>query len=122
MHGPCVGDDVCVAEVRVWAEGPAEIDALIGHRFARSEPRKHAVEYVQGLLSGEERKNSWTLSERAGDRLPDGMQRLLSTADWDPDAVRDDVRDYAVGHLADPSGVLILDLCRVGNYAEVRLG
>ncbi|WP_420855162.1 IS701 family transposase [Rhodococcus koreensis] len=109
MHGPCVGDDVCVAEVRVWAEGLAEIDALIGHRFARSEPRKHAVEYVRGLLSGEERKNSWTLSERAGDRLPDGMQRLLSTADWDPDAVRDDVRDYAVDHLADPSGVLILD-------------
>lgn len=106
MH---VDNDVCVAEVREWADGLAEIDTLIGHRFARSEPRTHAVEYVQGLLSGEERKNSWTLSERAGDRLPDGMQRLLSTADWNPDAVRDDLRDYAVEHLADRSGVLILD-------------
>ncbi len=38
--------------------------------------------YVRGLLSGEERKNSWTLSERAGDATPDGMQRLLSTTDW----------------------------------------
>ncbi|GCE44784.1 mobile element protein [Rhodococcus wratislaviensis] len=37
------------------------------------------------------------------------MRRLLSTADWDPDAVRYDVRDYAVEHLANPSGVLILD-------------
>ncbi len=99
---------MCVAQVQEWADGLAEIDALIGHHFARSEPRKHAVEYVQGLLSSEERKNSWTLSEHAGDRLPDGMQRLLSTADWDSDEVRDDLRDYVISHLADRSGVLIL--------------
>jgi hypothetical protein len=63
---------VAVAQVLVWAEGLAEVGALIRHRFARSEPRKHAVDYVQGLLSGEERMSSWTVSERAGDRLPDG--------------------------------------------------
>ena len=27
------------------------------------------------------------------------MQRLLMSADWDADAVRDDVRDYVVEHL-----------------------
>ena len=27
-------------------------------------------------------------SRRAGERTPDGLQRLLSTADWDPDLVR----------------------------------
>ena len=64
--------------------GSGEVGALIRHRFARSEPRKHAVDYVQGLLSGEERMSSWTLSERAGDRLPDGMQRLLSTEEGPP--------------------------------------
>ncbi|MET3141326.1 UNVERIFIED_ORG: hypothetical protein ABIB19_000178 [Arthrobacter sp. UYEF10] len=52
---------------------------LIGARFARSEPQANAVEYVKGLLSGEERKNSWTLSERAGHRVPDRMQRLPRT-------------------------------------------
>lgn len=40
---------------------------------------------------------------------PDGMQRLLRWADWDVDAVRDDVRDYVIEHLADPAGVLIVD-------------
>jgi len=78
-----MGDDLCVAQVQEWADGLADLHALIGHRFARSEPREHALAYVQGLLSGEERKNSWTLSERAGDATPDGMQRLLSTTDWD---------------------------------------
>jgi hypothetical protein len=28
---------------------------------------------------------------------------------WDPDLVRDDVRDYVVEHLGDPQGVLIGD-------------
>jgi len=104
-----MGHDLCVARVQDWADGLAELDALIGGRFARSEPRVHAVAYVQGLLSGEERKNSWTLSERAGDATPDGMQRLLSTSDWDPDLVRDDLRSYVVANLGDPGGVLVLD-------------
>jgi len=38
------------------------------------------------------RKNGWQLAEHAGERTPDGMQRLLATADWDPDLVRDDLR------------------------------
>jgi SRSO17 transposase len=37
------------------------------------------------------------------------MQRLLATADWDPDGVRDDLRAYVVEHLGDPSGVLVAD-------------
>ena len=34
-------------------------------------------EYVSGLVAGLERKNGWTLAERAGEVSPDGMQRLL---------------------------------------------
>lgn len=60
-----VSDDICVAAVEEWAEGLEEIGELIGQRFVRSEPRRNAVGYVRGLLSDEERKNSWTLSERA---------------------------------------------------------
>jgi len=104
-----MGDDLCVAQVQEWADGLAELSALIGGRFARSEPREHAVAYIRGLLSAEERKNSWTLSERAGDATPNGMQRLLSTSDWDPDLVRDDLQRYVVRYLGDPGGVLIID-------------
>jgi SRSO17 transposase len=66
-------------------------------------------EYVAGLVAGLERKNGWTLAERAGEVSPDGMQRLLRWADWDIDGARDDVRDYVVEHLEDPRAVLILD-------------
>jgi SRSO17 transposase len=37
------------------------------------------------------------------------MQRLLATAGWDPDLVRDDLRGYVVEHLGDPGGVLVAD-------------
>jgi SRSO17 transposase len=86
------------------------VDALIGRRFVREEPRARAGVYVRGLLAGLERKNGWTLAEHAGAVSPDGMQRLLRTADWDIEGVRDDVRDYALDHLGDPvTGVFVLD-------------
>lgn len=102
-----------MAEVESWAAGLDEVHARIAPRFARSEPRERARAYVRGLLAPLEKKNSWTVAEQAGETVPDGMQRLLAHSGWDVDAVRDDVRDYVVEHLApgpgDPGGVLVVD-------------
>jgi SRSO17 transposase len=90
----------------------AELDRLHGRisgRFARSEPRARVREYVSGLVAGLERKNGWTLAELAGEVSPDGMQRLLRTAGWDVDGVRDDLRGYVLDELGDPAGVWIVD-------------
>ena len=102
-------DDVDVTEVATWAAGLEELQARIAPRFARSEPRERVGEYVRGLLAALERKNAWTLAEAAGESRPAGMQRLLVGADWDPDLVRDDLRDYVIEHLGDPGGVLVVD-------------
>lgn len=90
----------------------AELDRLhvrIAGRFGRAEPRARCREYVAGLVAGLERKNGWTLAERAGEVSPDGMQRLLRWADWDIDGVRADVREYVSDYLGEPDGVLIVD-------------
>ena len=87
----------------------AELDAVqerIAGRFGRAEPGARVREYVSGLVAGLERKNGWTLAERAGEVSPDGMQRLLRRADWDVEGVRDDIRDYVIEHLGDRDGVL----------------
>jgi SRSO17 transposase len=88
----------------------AELHARIAHRFARAEARERAGRYLAALLGRLERKNGWQLAEAMGEAGPRGVQRLLSAATWDADGVRDDLRDYVVGHLGDDeSGVLIVD-------------
>ena len=92
-----------------WANELATLGERIGRHFARSEPRRRAVGYVRGLLSDAERKNGWQLAEHLGEATPDGVQHLLARADWDADAVRDDLVRYVDEHLGDPAGVLIVD-------------
>jgi SRSO17 transposase len=92
-----------------WRVGLEEMFALVAGRFAQAGSRRRARMYLLGLLSGAERKNSWTIAEQAGDLIPDGMQRLLNFYSWDADAVRDDLRGYVLAALGDPSGVLVAD-------------
>jgi SRSO17 transposase len=96
-------------QVTGWADELTAVGERIGPRFARSEPRRRAAGYIRGLLSTTERKNGWQLAEHLGDPTPDGVQHLLARADWDADAVRDDLAAYAAEHLGDPGGVLVVD-------------
>jgi SRSO17 transposase len=83
-----------------WQEAFEDLMSRIARRFARVEPRRRARQFVLGLLSDLPRKNCWTIAEWAGEATPDGMQRLLGRAKWEADQVRDDLREYAVEHLA----------------------
>jgi SRSO17 transposase len=50
------------------------------------------------------------MAEAIGEHDPQGVQRLLNSARWDADEVRDDLREYVLEHLAEEaSGVLIVD-------------
>jgi SRSO17 transposase len=98
-----------VEEVGAWAAGLVALHARLAGRFARAEPRRRVLAYLRGLLGNVSRKNGWQLAEHAGEATPDGMQRLLATADWDPDLVRDDLRAYVLEHLGDPGAVLVVD-------------
>jgi SRSO17 transposase len=97
------------AEVEGWRGGLDALHRRIAGRFRRSEARERAKRYLAGLLDRVERKNGWQLAEHLGEPGPQGVQRLLNAADWDADAVRDDLRAYVVEHLGDPAGVVIVD-------------
>ncbi|WP_309572224.1 IS701 family transposase [Deinococcus sp.] len=94
---------------RRWLTDLDTVHQRIAPRFTRSEQRQRALAYLQALLSPVERKNGWQVAERIGERTPDGVQRLLSTAQWDAQVVRDDLRQYVLDHLQSPEAVLILD-------------
>lgn len=98
-----------IDDIALWAKELRIVRTRIGSRFDRSEPRERVLKYIQGLMSDIARKNGWQLAEYAGEATPDGMQRLLSTAVWDVDGVRDDLRRYVVEELGDPAGILVID-------------
>jgi len=104
-----VSDEVTAELLRSWVSGLDELFGRVAGRFGRWEPRRQARAYVMGLLAPVERKNGWQLAEAAGDAAPDRMQRLLSTARWDPLGMRCDLREYVFAELGDDAGVLIVD-------------
>jgi SRSO17 transposase len=97
-----------VDPVRWQTEFSAVLDR-IAPRFARYEPLRHAGELMAGMVSGLDRKNCWTIAEHRGSATPDGLQHLLARANWDADAVRDDLRDYVVDAFGDPAAILVVD-------------
>src|SRR2546430_5291742 len=97
------------SDVCRWVQELFHLHARIAPRFARPEPRRRALAYLQGILSESARKNGWQLAEHAGEARPDGMQRLLSHAVWNEDLVRDAVRQYVLTHLADPQAIAAID-------------
>ena len=101
--------DVRPEDVQGWGQQLDELAWRIGARFPRSETRDRVRAYLIGLLGPVQRKNAWQVAEQIGDSDPYGVQYLMGRADWDPDAVRDDLREYVVDALGDPDAVLILD-------------
>lgn len=86
-----------------------KVQARIGPRFRRAEVRSRAGCFLEGLLANVPRKNGWQMAEELGEDGPRGVQRLLGEADWDEEAVRDDLRTYVVEHLGDTNGLLVMD-------------
>src|ERR1700738_4646851 len=77
-----------------------------------SRGQNHAVVHSSSLLavlSEIPRKNSWQVAEQAKQAQPYGMQRLLSSAVWDVDGVRDDLRAYVLEQLGTADAIGVLD-------------
>ena len=108
-HTTRTGAETTVLDVVRWAQELERLHARIAPRFARPEPRRRALVYLQGLLSDIPRKNGWQLAEHAREARPDGMQRLLASAIWDADLVRDDLREYVLEQLGALQAILVID-------------
>ncbi|AMV18034.1 IS701 family transposase [Planctomyces sp. SH-PL14] len=96
-------------DVREWMVEVEAVGKRIGPRFSRSELRRRATRYLQGLISRIERKNGWQLAEELGEPTPVNLQHFLGRADWDADEVRIDLRGYVSEQLGTADGILIVD-------------
>ena len=92
-----------------WREALEDMKGLIAPVFRRSEQRMSAGAFIDGLLSGAERKTGWMLAEEAGLKQPYRIQSLLGRSVWSADDLCSRVRRYALETLGDPDGVLVVD-------------
>jgi SRSO17 transposase len=92
-----------------WSEAFSELFAQVAGVFENAAVRGHGRWYLVGLLSHQERKNSWWLAEFAGDTSRDGMQRLPNFSPWDGDAARDALARHVARRMCDPAAVLAVD-------------
>jgi hypothetical protein len=79
-------------QISAWHDDVVALPARIAPRFARPDVRRRVGHDLAGLLGPVERRTGWHLAEQIGERTPDGVQRLLRTARWDAEAVRDDLQ------------------------------
>jgi len=69
--------------------------------FTQARVALSAENFLEGLLGEERRKTGWMRAEAAGDPGPWRQQAILGRGQWDADALRDLVRDYALETVSD---------------------
>lgn len=77
--------------------------------FANKSGRELARSYIQGLFGPAERKNGWQLAEELGYQTPYRIQQFVYRGRWSADELRDALRRYAIKHLGETDGVLVVD-------------
>jgi SRSO17 transposase len=102
QHSTSVQVGPTLREISRWHEDLRELHGRLRPHFARPEVHQQALRYLQAVLSDVPRKNGWQLAEQARQAHPYGMQRLLSQAVWDQEAVRDEVRRLVSETLRSP--------------------
>src|SRR3712207_9583872 len=107
--------------VLAWDRELAGLKERFGAVFSRMELRRNAGAFLDGLLSGVERKTGWLMAEQAGLDRPYRIQSLLGRASWDADLLRVLVRAYVIEALGDAAGVLVSsEERRVGKECRSR--
>ena len=97
------------ADLDEWERELAGVATRMAPLFYRRESKRHAEQYLRGLMSPLARKNGWTIAEYVGEAEPKALQRLLNLSPWDDSALRALNREYAMENLADPAGILVAD-------------
>src|SRR3954453_7013461 len=104
MSGALIGKTL-----ELWSGELRTIKARIRSLFGHASVAASAAAFLDTLLGPERRKTGWMRAEAAGEVGPWRQQAVLGRSRWDAEALRDVVRDYALGTLAEGDAVLVID-------------
>jgi SRSO17 transposase len=106
----------------LWASALRDVEGRIRPLFGQNRVAASASQFLDGLLSNEPRKTGWMRAEAAGDPGPWRQQAILGRGNWNADALRDIVREYALETLSDPDAVLVIDETGFLKQGEASCG
>jgi SRSO17 transposase len=89
-----------------------ELDLFLARyapRFGRVESQKHARQFVQGLLWGEDRRTAENIAEAIDGGVVRSLQKFLGQAAWQDEAVLVELRQQVVEELGEADAMLIVD-------------
>src|SRR5881392_1276986 len=90
-------------------------------RVQRAEQEEHLEVYLEGLVSGIERKSIEPIATAHGlYRRP--LQHFVGAGAWSDPKVRTELRDHVVEEIGDPEGVFILDGSAVKKQGPESVG
>ncbi len=95
--------------LELWASSLRDVKARMRVLFKQERMAVSAGLFLDGLVGEERRKTGWMRAEAAGDPGPWRQQSVLGRGQWDADALRDIVREYAVETLGADGAVLVVD-------------
>jgi DDE superfamily endonuclease len=93
----------------LWASSLRDAKQRIRPLFTQERVAASAEQFLDGLLGNEPRKTGWVRAEAAGDPGPWRQQAIPGRGQWDADALRDTVCEYALETLGDEDAVLVID-------------
>jgi len=100
-----------------------EFTALFRGAFRRIEPTELCELYLQGLLSGAERKNVEAIAlELSGPETVRNLQRFMAEYTWDESWMRQEHWKQAARELADEQGVWSIDASEFPKKGEHSVG
>ncbi len=102
-------DPVDPATMATWPAHREDVAHRLAPALGTVPTQRRALAYLDGLLSGAQRKNGWQLAEVNGDPDPYGIQYLLNRARWSVAEARTALCGYVQDHLGDPQAVGIID-------------
>ena len=109
------------AEVATCLNSLTEFLAPYQAQLQRVEQKGHLQVYVEGLVSGLQRKSIEPIATAHGlCRRP--LQHFVGAGKWSDEAVRDQMRRHIVAELGDPAGVLIIDGSAVPKKGTESVG
>jgi SRSO17 transposase len=82
--------------LELWASSLRDVKSRMRPLFRQDRVAASAGSFIDGILGDERRKTDWMRAEAAGDSGPWRQQAVLGRGNWDADALRDIVRDYAL--------------------------